>query len=142
MESNLDSDLYSSIVLKPGFKAWAGLAFERICLKHVSQIMSALRIEQLVKNYGPFFTRRQPGQEGVQIDLLIERHDPVTTLCEMKFHQGKIGTWVIDETEKKVALLKPQKKTIEKILITTGEPSRELLDSRYFSTILSHEALF
>lgn len=118
------------------YGAWAGLAFERFCIKHAHRIMEVLRIDQLVTHYGAYFDRHSNTKEGVQIDLLFVRHDPVITLCEMKYHQGLIGTGIISEVERKTTLLKAPKKTVEKVLITTVGISRELQDAHYFSRVL------
>lgn len=44
-----------------------------------------------------YFNRGTNTKDGVQIDLLFERHDPVITICEMKFYNGKIGKWIMRE---------------------------------------------
>ena len=125
-----------------GYATWAGFAFERLCLKHVPWITRHLQIDQLVKNYGAYFNRRTNRKEGVQIDLLFVRHDPVVTLCEIKYHAGLIGKWVMTEVEKKVALLDEPKKTIEKVLITTEGVTRDLADSHYFSRVVLLDEIF
>lgn len=123
-------------------EVWAGFAFERLCLKHVVWIMRALHIDQLVKDYGAYFDRKSNDKEGTQIDLIFIRHDSVITICEMKFYTGLIGKWVIPEVEKKVALLGEQKKTIEKVLITTEGVTQDLKESDYFARVILIEELF
>ena len=59
--------------------AWAGLAFERLCLQHTEQIKEALRIGGVHANIHAW---RSP---QAQIDLLIDRDDGIINLCEMKF---------------------------------------------------------
>ncbi|MBI2335785.1 MAG: hypothetical protein HYU97_03370 [Deltaproteobacteria bacterium] len=124
------------------YNIWAGFAFERLCLKHASLIMQHLQIDQLVKDYGAYFDRANNNKEGVQIDLLFLRHDPVVTLCEIKYHQGLIGKWIIPELEKKVVLLEEPKKTIERVLITTEGITEDLKDSQYFSRVLLADEIF
>lgn len=131
-----------SYLTSKNYRIWAGFAFERLCLKHVDRIMKALQIDQLVKNHGPYFDRKSNTKEGVQIDLLFVRHDPVVTLCEMKFYQGPVGKWVIPEVERKVVLLGETKRTVEKVLITTEGATQELQDSQYFNRVLLLEELF
>ena len=66
--------------------AWAGVAFERVCLLHIAQLKKALGISgvktavcswqhQADEVYG----------KGAQIDLLIDRADNVVNVCEMKY---------------------------------------------------------
>jgi hypothetical protein len=67
-------------------QAWAGYAFENICLTHVSCLKRALGIagvqtQHSTWSYRPAATHEQ----GAQIDLLIDRKDGVINLCEMKF---------------------------------------------------------
>lgn len=66
--------------------AWAGLAFERVCLQHIDQIKSALGFSAVVSSeYSWSHKARSTGERGTQIDLLIDRNDQVINLCEMKY---------------------------------------------------------
>ncbi len=142
IRDNTDLDRALSFFHGRAYGSWAGFAFERLCLKHAPAIMKFLKIDQLVKNYGPYFDRKNNSKEGVQIDLLFERHDSVVTICEIKYHAGLIGKWVIDEVEKKVELLGETKKTVEKALITTSGVTKDLADANYFSKVVLVEELF
>ena len=70
--------------------AWEGLAFERICLQHTRQIKSALGISGVATEESAW-AKKGDGNErsGAQIDLVIQRGDRVTNLCEMKFASGE-----------------------------------------------------
>lgn len=65
------------------FHAWRGNAFEIVCLYHVRQLKAALGISGVETSEYPWASMRKEG--GAQIDLVIERADKVTNLCEMKF---------------------------------------------------------
>lgn len=69
----------------PGWKSWAGLAFEAVCHKHTAEIKQALDIppgsHALAWRYQPRF---KEGANGAQIDLLFDRPDDVITICEIK----------------------------------------------------------
>ena len=54
-----------------------------VCLYHVSQLKAALGIGGIETGEYPWSSERQSG--GAQVDLVIERADRVTNLCEMKF---------------------------------------------------------
>ncbi len=69
----VDAGLYSN---------WRGHAFEVLCMQHIDQIKKALGISGVKTNCFPWIN---PGQEeSAQIDLVIERADKVTNICEMK----------------------------------------------------------
>jgi AAA+ ATPase superfamily predicted ATPase len=68
------------------FKSWCGYAFENLCLKHVEQIKKALGISGIYSETGCFYHKGTATQQGVQIDLLIDRKDNVINLFEVKFY--------------------------------------------------------
>lgn len=59
--------------------SWSGLAFEAVCLKHISQIKKALGIGGVSANSSSW------RNANAQIDLVIDRSDNCINLCEMKF---------------------------------------------------------
>ena len=65
------------------YHAWRGNAFEIVCLFHIKQLKSALGIGGVKTSEYPWVSARREG--GAQVDLVIERADKVTNLCEMKF---------------------------------------------------------
>jgi hypothetical protein len=72
----------------PAFRAWAGYAFEGICLKHSAQIERALGIDALANEVGTWrYVPRQGASDdaGAQVDLLIDRPDGIINLCEIKY---------------------------------------------------------
>lgn len=142
ISANSRRDLFSKIMLSRKYQSWAGFAFERMCLKHADQIAESLKIDQLVKSHGAYYDRSTNEKEGVQIDLIFERHDPVITICEIKYHTEKIGKWIIDEMEEKISKLQPAKASIEKVLLTSQGITKDLEASGYFSRVLLPNCLF
>ena len=67
-------------------EVWNGLAFERVCLEHLSQIKTALGIAGVRTEA---YSWRRHGEDGAQIDLLISRADNVVNICEMKYSHGQ-----------------------------------------------------
>ena len=58
------------------------MAFERVCLQHVSQIKYALGIGAVISTTHTWKSdpkKREEGEKGAQIDLLIDRNDK--TIC-------------------------------------------------------------
>ena len=74
----------------PAWRAWSGLAFEAICLKHVGAIKAALGIAGVETVEGAWEHRAdKTHREGAQIDLVIDRADRSMNLCEMKFSEAQ-----------------------------------------------------
>lgn len=72
-------------------RAWAGYAFERICMKHVPNIKQALGISSVETMVAPWRHQSSSEQEipGAQIDLLIDRRDQTINICENKFTEAE-----------------------------------------------------
>ncbi|MCU0469870.1 MAG: AAA family ATPase [Arcicella sp.] len=68
------------------FSTWAGYAFESICLKHVESIKKVMGISGIYSSASSFYQKGTSEQEGVQIDLLIDRNDHIINLFEIKYH--------------------------------------------------------
>jgi uncharacterized protein len=88
-----DSDYWLRQSQRPTWASWAGYAFEGICLKHVSEIKRALGISGVVTR--AYSWECPPDQErharGAQVDLVIERADSTTNLCELKFVRDRFN---------------------------------------------------
>ncbi len=82
-----DTHFWSNQINMPGVNAWMGLAFERVCLAHISQIKEKLGISGVLTEESSWYCNADPdnGVFGSQIDLLIVRKDQVINLCEMKY---------------------------------------------------------
>jgi len=70
---------------RPSYYAWAGYAFEAVCLKHVSAIIKTLGIKSARATGSWRYIAKKKGEEGAQIDLVIDRFDNAITLCEIKY---------------------------------------------------------
>lgn len=81
---NADEDYWMSSVDSPAHRAWAGYAFEQVCLHHVHQIKEALGIAGIQSSVSSW-VGEEKGKRVAQIDLIIDRRDEVINLCEMKY---------------------------------------------------------
>jgi uncharacterized protein len=118
---------------------WLGFAFERFCRKYHHVIAKILYFSGVHYRSGVFFSRATDKENpGYQIDLIFDRADNVYTICEMKYLQGKVGTSVIAEFEKKLSLF-PNKgnKTIHKVLICAEGAEDALIKRAYFDDIIT-----
>ena len=78
----------------PAYRAWSGLTFEAVALAHVDGIKRALGIAGIETEDASWHHRGEDGEEGAQIDLVIDRADRAISLCEMKFAEDE---FVIDK---------------------------------------------
>ena len=84
-----ESGSWGAVQDSPRANVWRGLAFERVCFEHSSQIKRALGISGIETHQ--YAWRSSPGQgtDGAQIDLLIERADDAANICEIKYSLGE-----------------------------------------------------
>lgn len=80
-----EPNMWISKVDNPSFRAWSGLAFERVCFAHVPQIKKALGISGVSSSTSIWQTKGDTQTKGSQIDLIIDRRDQVINLFEIKF---------------------------------------------------------
>lgn len=103
-------------------KAWAGFAFEGICMQHIGAIKKALGISGVQTQTSGWFYRPEKGslEKGTQIDLVIKRADHCTHLCEIKFSQDEftISKAYEQELRYKKAIFLEKTKTKDTIFFT------------------------
>lgn len=134
IDENRSSKLFESLT-DESFSIWMGFAFERFCVKHAAFLADILGFGDEVITASPYFER---GDRNFQIDLVFKRMDNVITVCEIKYHQDKIGTAIIPQMERKIDLLEiPVGFSVEKVLISLHGPDRHLLASRYFNAFIT-----
>jgi hypothetical protein len=91
-----DHNFWSHANDYPSRRAWSGLTFEQLCKDHIPQIKAKLGISGVLTEESIWFTEEEPelNLPGAQVDLVIDRRDQVTHLCEMKY---SINEFVIDK---------------------------------------------
>ena len=89
---NGDEHFWSSQSATSIHAGWAGRAFERVCMQHITQIKAALGFSAVVSSVHSWYYKgiKDPVSgktihKGAQIDLLIDRNDDTINLCEMKY---------------------------------------------------------
>ena len=78
--------IWQSLSQTPAYKAWSGYAFEGICLKHIGQIKQTLGISGIYAVASSFYKKGTQTEEGVQIDMVLDRNDHTINLFEIKFY--------------------------------------------------------
>jgi hypothetical protein len=106
----------------PSYRAWSGLAFERICADHILPIKKALGISGVLTKVSSW--RSSDKENKAQIDLLIDRNDQVVTICEMKF---SVNPYVLSKKEedllrKRIAYFQAETNTRKAIFLALITP--------------------
>ena len=114
-----DEQFWSTSVNSPLHHAWAGLAFEMLCLHHVRQIKQALGIAAVQTRVCSW---RSSGKDanGAQIDLLIDRKDKTINICEIKYTIAPfaIDKKVVQELQNKIHVFSEETGTRKSLLLT------------------------
>ncbi len=137
---NGDRKFWTSMYNSPLHNAWAGIAFERVCLQHLEQIKQGLGFEAVISTAHSW---RVP---GAQIDLIIDRNDDIINVCEMKYSKGE---YALDATElanmqHRVDAFQQEtqtKKSIHLTLITAAGVTASS-DTHSIQSMLTMDALF
>lgn len=95
-----DEYFWSRQTGSPLYYNWCGLAFERVCHLHITQIKKALGIYGTISRACSWYLPHNSERKGAQIDLLIDRNDGVIDICEIKY--TKLPYEVTFEEEQKV----------------------------------------
>lgn len=113
-----DTDFWIKTIDSPKYRSWSGYAYEQVCLYHLVTIKKALGISGIETNSSSW--RSKIGENGAQIDLVIDRRDQVINLCEMKF---SINEFEIDkkydaDLRNKIGTFKTETKTRKSVFMT------------------------
>ena len=155
----------------PQLNSWRGLAFERVCFNHITNIKKALGVEGVSSTESSWIVKgdedkaaiereqsdacitsaereqaRQKVKTGAQIDMLIIRDDRVVNLCEMKFLSTEFEPKNEDELalRGRIATLQEKlsfKQTIHLTLVTTLG-LKQNAHSGIFQKIVTMDELF
>ncbi len=137
---NSKSKDYFSLLVKPVYEAWFGIAFERFCFRYADYIAEKMGFADEVLSVSPFFTKTDI---QFQIDMIFTRADKTLVIVEVKYHNKEIQPQIITEMERKISLLKiPQGYSVQKALISLKGPNKVLKASGYFDHSLELEDLF
>jgi hypothetical protein len=74
------------------YHTWAGYAFENLCFLHYREILRALELSVVAeaKSGWRYLPAQEDSDDGIQIDLLIDRADKCINLCEIKFYDDEL----------------------------------------------------
>ena len=120
-----DEHYWSNTFTSAFHNTWKGLAFERVCLQHIPQIKAALGITGVQTNVCSWSARGTGRRRGAQIDLVIQRADDFTDLCELKHSSSAftIDKDYAEELQNKIGAyqeLSKDKRTRHLVMVTTN----------------------
>lgn len=124
---------------------WRGLAFENVCFHHVEQIKKALGISGVISSSSAWL-KKGVEEDGIQIDLLINRKDNVINMCELKYYGGD---FTVDKDYYKILLRRTEilakevspKTVVRSTLITTFGLTKNAY-SNVFTNVITLDDLF
>lgn len=126
LKHSLNSSSYwESKMQSQRWKVWSGYAFEAICFKHIEQIKKALGIQAIASEISSWrHIARNKQEDGIQIDLLIDRADGIINLCEMKYCEGAftITKNIAENLEKKLFIYKTIMNIPKTVFLTMVTP--------------------
>ena len=120
---------------------WYGLAYERVCLYHIYQIISALHLDSISTEF--YSWRSKKSDPAAQIDIIIDRADGLITICEVKYSQNKysISKSEYEKLQNRIEAFRNETnsvKGIQTVLITTqGLKSNTYSEISNFSVSLN-----
>lgn len=124
---------------------WRGFAFENVCFNHVSQVKSALGVSGVISSSSAW-SKKGDDEEGMQIDLLIQRADNVVNMCEMKFTSEdysvdkKYYRTLLSRSERVREMVSPKVSVHSTLITTFGLKHNEY--SGAFSNVVTMDDLF
>lgn len=129
------------------YKAWSGMAFESICLKHVAELKDDLGIGGIETYESAWRYVPGNGKPGAQIDLLIDRSDKCINLCEIKFYGDEfmIDKAYASEIKRKLYVFQDKTKTRKSLfftIISTFGVKKNSYSDTLVQKSLTMEALF
>lgn len=132
-----DPDYWQKCQTSSSWLAWAGYAFENICLKHVGKIKEALGISGISSLESQWAIRGDSTTEGAQIDLLIDRADNCINMCEMRFSNDLYVLTKKDQEdlERKERVFRRETGTNKTIFITMITPYGVKENEYYLGTV-------
>ena len=127
-------DYWEQHLNTPVTNAWQGLAFEHVCMAHISQIRHALGLDRIAVEYYSWRSKNTP---RAQVDMIIERADRLINLCEIKYTQGEYTITASEDLKVRNRILAFTQETRTKCgILTTWITPFGLASNEYASQIL------
>lgn len=142
-------EFWLSKINTPAWHAWAGISFEAVCYKHLSEIRKSLHIPNgsEIGSWKYAAKRHEMEDKGIQVDLLFDRPDGVITLCEIKYNRQpmtieKSYAQTLKDREQIFQKITGTSKDIFTALITAGGVTPNLYSQKYIDQWMTLDHLF
>ena len=121
-KQNPDEHFWTHYLDNPAKSSWAGQTFEQVCKDHIAQIKKAIGISALLTDISSWQGESESGK--AQIDLIIDRRDRTTNICEIKYSLNEfvINQDYEDKLKKKMQVFREathSKNALQLIMVTT-----------------------
>ena len=121
-KQNPDEHFWTHYLDNPAKSSWAGQTFEQVCKDHINQVKKAIGISAVLTDISSWNGISETGK--AQIDLVIDRRDRITNICEIKFSVGEfaIDKDYEDKLRKKMQVFREatkSRKALQLVMITT-----------------------
>ncbi len=129
--------------LPVGWRSIMGLQFENLILNNRAVVNRILQLpSEDIINAGSYTQTPRTRRAGCQIDYLIQTRYNVLVVCEIKFQAGPVKFSVIEDMQKKIAVLKiPKGFSMRTVLIHVNGVVDSVVDSGFFSNIIDFSDL-
>lgn len=145
---DMSSEYFTEKMNTPEYYNWMGYAFKSICYKHIHQIRGALGLSPGTRvGTWRFIPKQGDKEQGAEVDLLFERKDGVTSICEIKCTEKPfvIDKSYYNELLNKLNVYKLQTKTTKQIfvvLISASGLKKNLYSDQLVDSLVTLSDLF
>ncbi len=138
---------WQQINTQPKFKVWAGYSFENLCIKHHEAIKFELGIQGVYVEVSSFYSKENGQNDGIQIDMILNRADNVINLCEIKyclddFQMTDQYAETLRKRRETFRRISKTKKTLFNTIITTYGVQNSKNSSSVIDNIITMDKLF
>lgn len=142
---NPEDNYWINRIDDPSHRAWSGYAFEQVCLEHQKAIKKAIGISGVRTEIGSW--KGTSNKKGAQIDMLINRKDGITNICEMKYsiNEYTITKDYADKLRTKIGVFRSSTKTknaIQLVMVTTYGLNRNAYSDELVHKSVTMDELF
>ncbi len=124
------------------WKSWVGSAFEAFCYKHIDPITKSMHVHTGFTVGTWRYVPQSKQEQGVQIDLLLDRDDGVINIIEIKYAQKpfRITKQYATQLGNKIDVFR-ERLNVKKEIYLTMITVAGLLPNEYADALVSNEVI-